>query len=218
MTLLLGGIDEAGRGSVIGPLVIAGISFDPTGIEKIRNEGITDSKKLSVQKRETLYTKILQSAVSVFICKISPITIDNYVNYKKLNVLESRFMTIIADNIRSDKIIIDACDVKPDRFKQSILKNLTNTSVKIYCFHKADTDNLIVSAASVIAKVTRDREIKKIEETLCKKIGSGYPSDPSTKLFLRNHLFDNENKKYIRFSWSPVKNLINECAQTKLFQ
>ena len=202
---------------MIGPLVIAGISFDPTGLESIRNEGITDSKKLSVQKRETLYTKILQSAVSVFVCKISPITIDNYVNYKKLNVLESRFMTIIADNLRADKIIIDACDVKPDRFKQSILKNLTSKSVKIYCFHKADTDNLIVSAASIIAKVTRDREIKKIEETLCKKIGSGYPSDPSTKLFLRNHLFDNENKKYIRFSWSPVKNMINECAQTKLF-
>ncbi len=202
---------------MIGPLVIAGISFDPTGLESIRNEGITDSKKLSVQKRETLYTKILQSAVSVFICKISPITIDNYVNYKKLNVLESRFMTIIADNLRADKIIIDACDVKPDRFKQSILKNLTSKSVKIYCFHKADTDNLIVSAASIIAKVTRDREIKRIEETVCKKIGSGYPSDPSTKLFLRNHLFDNENKKYIRFSWSPVKNMINECAQTKLF-
>ena len=215
--MLLGGIDEAGRGSVIGPLVIAGISFDPTGLESIRNEGITDSKKLSVQKRETLYTKILQSAVSVFVCRISPITIDNYVNYKKLNVLESRFMTIIADNLRADKIIIDACDVKPDRFKQSILKNLTSKSVKIYCFHKADTDNLIVSAASIIAKVTRDREIKKIEETLCKKIGSRYPSDPSTKLFLRNHLFDNENKKYIRFSWSPVKNMINEGAQTKLF-
>jgi len=134
-----------------------------------------------------------------------------------LNVLESRYMTIIADNIRADKIIIDACDVKPDRFKQSILKNLTNKSVKIYCFHKADTDNLIVSAASIMAKVTRDREIRKIEKILCKKIGSGYPSDPSTKLFLRNHLFDNDNKNYIRFSWSPVKKLIDEGAQTKLF-
>lgn len=215
--MLLGGIDEAGRGSVIGPLVIAGISFDSTGIESIRNEGITDSKKLTVQKRETMYTKILQSAVSVFVCRINPMTIDKYVNHKKLNVLESRFITITADNISADKIIIDACDVKPDRFKQSILKNLTNKSVKIYCFHKADADNLIVSAASVIAKVTRDREIKKIEEILCKKIGSGYPSDPSTKLFLRNHLFNNETKEHIRFSWSPVKNLMNECAQTKIF-
>jgi ribonuclease HII len=68
-----------------------------------------------------------------------------------------------------------------------------------------------------MAKVTRDREIKKIEKILCKKIGSGYPSDPSTKLFLRNHLFDNDNKNYIRFSWSPVKKLIDEGAQTKLF-
>ena len=214
---MLGGIDEAGRGSVIGPLVIAGISFDPTGIDSIRGNGITDSKKLTTLKRETLYTKILQSAASIFVCRISPVTIDNYVNRKQLNVLESRYMTIIADNIRADKIIIDACDVKPDRFKQSILKNLTNKSVKIYCFHKADTDNLIVSAASIMAKVTRDREIKKIEKILCKKIGSGYPSDPSTKLFLRNHLFDNDNKNYIRFSWSPVKKLIDEGAQTKLF-
>lgn len=215
--MLLGGIDEAGRGSVIGPLVIAGLSFDAIGIENIRNEGITDSKKLTVLKRETMYTKILQSAVSIFICRINPMTIDYYVRQQKLNVLESRFMTITADNINADKIIIDACDVKPDRFKQSILKNLTKKSVKIYCFHKADADNLIVSAASIIAKVTRDREIKKIEAILCKKIGSGYPSDPSTKLFLRNHLFDNEIKEYIRFSWSPVQNLINECAQTKLF-
>ena len=215
--MLLGGIDEAGRGSVIGPLVIAGISFDPTGIDSLRDNGITDSKKLTTLKRETLYTKILQTAVSIFVCRISPVTIDNYVNRKKLNVLESRYMTIIADNIRADKIIIDACDVKPDRFKQSILKNLTNKSVKVYCFHKADTDNLIVSAASIMAKVTRDREIKKIEKILYKKIGSGYPSDPSTKLFLRNHLFDNDNKNYIRFSWSPVKKLIDEGAQTKLF-
>jgi ribonuclease HII len=215
--LLLGGIDEAGRGSVIGPLVIAGLSFDTTGIENLRNEGITDSKKLTVLKRETMYIKILQSAVSIFVCRINPMTIDNYVRNKKLNILESRFMTITADNISADKIIIDACDVKPDRFKQSILKNLTKKSVKIYCFHKADTDNLIVSAASIIAKVTRDREIKKIEAILCKKIGSGYPSDPLTKLFLRNHLFDNENKEYIRFSWRPVQNLIDNSAQTKLF-
>jgi ribonuclease HII len=215
--LLLGGIDEAGRGSVMGPLVIAGVSFDPKGIKYLRNEKIIDSKKLTVQRREILYSKILQTAVSVFVCRINPKTIDNYVNHKKLNILESRFMTIIADNISADKIIIDACDVKPDRFKQSILENLTNKSVKIYCFHKADTDNLIVSAASIIAKVTRDREIKIIEETLCKKIGSGYPSDPSTKLFLKYNLFDNEIKKYIRFSWKPVKNLLNECTQTRLF-
>ena len=215
--MLLGGIDEAGRGSVIGPLVIAGLSFDTTGIKNLRNEGITDSKKLTVLKRETMYTKILQSAVSIFVCRINPTTIDNYVRHKKLNILETRFMTITADNISADKIIIDACDVKPDRFKQSILKNLTKKSVKIYCFHKADKDNLMVSAASIIAKVTRDREIKKIEAILCKKIGSGYPSDPLTKLFLRNHLFDNENKEYIRFSWRPVQNLIDNSAQTKLF-
>lgn len=215
--MFLGGIDEAGRGSVVGPLVIAGISFDHSIVNHLNNIGVTDSKKLTPSNRELLYEKILLMSVSIFVCKINPRTIDNYVNQKKLNLLESKFMTVISDNIKADKIIIDACDVKPDRFKQVIQQNLLNKKIKIYCFHKADTDNLVVSSASIIAKVTRDREIRRIERTLCKKIGSGYPSDPITKLFLKDNVFNDQTRDYIRFSWNPVKNLISEGAQQRLF-
>jgi ribonuclease HII len=214
--LILGGIDEAGRGSVIGPLVIAGVSLDNEAILYLKNEGVTDSKKITCLKRELLYPKIISCAKSIYICRVDPRTIDSYVNQNKLNLLESKFMTIIADNLQADKIIIDACDVNLVRFKQSIVNNLINTSLKVYCFHKADSDNIAVSAASIVAKVTRDRQIKKIERKLNEQIGSGYPSDPITKIFIKNNIKNTIIKEHVRFSWNPVKYILSEMAQTKI--
>lgn len=214
--MLLGGIDEAGRGSVIGPLVIAGVSLDNEAILYLKNEGVTDSKKITCLKRELLYPKIISCAKSIYICRVDPRTIDSYVNQNKLNLLESKFMTIIADNLQADKIIIDACDVNLVRFKQSIVNNLINTSLKVYCFHKADSDNIAVSAASIVAKVTRDRQIKKIERKLNEQIGSGYPSDPITKIFIKNNIKNTIIKEHVRFSWNPVKYILSEMAQTKI--
>ncbi|MGN6351039.1 MAG: hypothetical protein ACTHL3_06200, partial [Candidatus Nitrosocosmicus sp.] len=89
---------------------------------------------------------------------------DKFVKYNKLNILESKFMTVIADNLNAKKIIVDSCDVNPFRFQQEIKKNLNNKEISIYSFHKADSDNIIVSSASIIAKVTRDKEISKIKK------------------------------------------------------
>lgn len=212
----MGGIDEAGRGSVVGPLVIAGVSFQQNKIELLKKIGVLDSKKITSNLRKLLFEKIIEICDSVYICKIIPKTIDEYVLQKKLNILEAKFMTIISDNICADKIIVDSCDVKPERFKQAILRNMVNKKIKIYAFHKADTDNIMVSAASILAKVTRDKEIEKIERILTKRIGSGYPSDPRTKLFLRENIFNINCKNYIRHSWYPVKQLIELNIQQKL--
>jgi ribonuclease HII len=214
--LILGGIDEAGRGSIMGPLVVAGISLDKEGILYLKSEGVIDSKKLSSLKRERLYPKIISCAKSVYICRVEPKTIDFYVNQNKLNLLESRYMTIISDNLQADKVIIDACDVNLIRFKQHIVNNLVNSSIKIYCFHKADSDNIPVSAASIVAKVTRDRQIEKIGKKLNEHIGSGYPSDPITKIFLKNNINNTLIKEHVRFSWNPVKCLLTEVAQTRI--
>jgi ribonuclease HII len=215
--LFLGGIDEAGRGSVLGPLVIAGISFDSIKINKLKEMGILDSKKTSPKKRVLLFEEIFNLCESIFICKINCSTIDKFVNYNRLNKLESKFMTIIADNLHANKIIVDSCDVNPFRFQQEIKKNLTNKEISIYSFHKADSDNVIVSCASIIAKVTRDNEIVKIQKSLGKDIGSGYPSDPKTIRFIHNEINVKGSKNYIRFSWKPVKQIINKNIQTKLF-
>lgn len=214
--MLLGGIDEAGRGSVIGPLVIAGVSLDKENIQILQGEGVLDSKSLTPRTREKLYPKIILRAKSIFVCKIKPKIIDSYVQLKKLNSLEVRFMTLVSDNLVVDKIIFDACDVNLDRFKRSILENMKNKSVKIYCFHKADQDNTAVAAASIIAKVTRDREISLLETRFGIRIGSGYPSDPITKTFLKDNVQNKVFKEHIRFTWAPVKLLANKEYQTKL--
>ncbi len=215
--MLLGGIDEAGRGSVLGPLVIAGISFDSKKIDKLKEMNITDSKKTLPNKRKELFSKIFSICDSIFICKINCPTIDKFVKLNRLNVLESIFMTIVADNIHADKIIVDSCDVNPCRFQQEIKKRLLNKKVSVYSFHKADLDSIVVSCASIIAKVTRDNEIAKLKEMLGKDLGSGYPSDPKTKSFICNEVFVKESKNCIRFSWKPVKKILDENIQTKLF-
>ena len=215
--MFLGGIDEAGRGSVFGPLVIAGISFDLQKINELEKMKIRDSKKITSTKREALYKEIIKICESIFICKINCMTIDKFVKYNKLNILESRFMTVIADNLNAKKIIVDSCDVNPFRFQEEIKKNLNNKEISIYSFHKADSDNIIVSCASIIAKVTRDKEITKIKKTIGKDIGSGYPSDPKTKLFLNQKDNISHYKNYIRLSWKPVKEIIYKNIQTTLF-
>ena len=217
--MILGGIDEAGRGSIIGPLVVAGISFDSKEIDRLKDMKITDSKKLQPIKRQTLFKEIILLCKSVYICKINCITIDKFVALNQLNKLESKFMTIIANNLDANKIIVDACDVNTYRFQQEIKKGVKNKSISIYSFHKADLDNIIVSCASIVAKVTRDNEITKIKEKIGKDIGSGYPSDPKTKAFIKDGMELNSLnlKNYIRFSWKPIKQILVQNAQTKLF-
>jgi ribonuclease HII len=205
--LLIGGIDEAGRGSVIGPLVIAGISLNSEKIHHLKDMGVTDSKKISPSRREKLFNRILLDSQSIFICKINCSTIDRYVIQKGLNKLECKFMTIVANNIKADKIIVDCCDVNIERFKQEIKKNLINKNNSLYCFHKADLDNITVSAASILAKVTRDREIKKINQSLGVDVGSGYPSDPKTKLLIQSKDLIERVKNHVRFSWLPIKKM-----------
>lgn len=214
--MFIGGIDEAGRGSAVGPLVIAGISIDKIKIALLQEEGVCDSKNLSPKARHKLFPKIVTYSESIFICKIKPKTIDSFVNQKKLNVLEAHFMTIVADNLFVDKVILDACDINLPRFKNAILEKIKNKSITVYCFHKADQDNVVVAAASILAKVTRDREISIIEDRYSIVIGSGYPSDPKTKNFLRENVYNSLLREHIRFSWNPVKNIIANRFQTKV--
>ena len=127
-------------------------------------------------------------------------------------------MTLVSDNLTVDKVIFDSCDVNLNRFKKSVLENMKNKSVKVYCFHKADQDNTTVAAASIIAKVTRDREISLLETRLGIRIGSGYPSDPITKTFLKENFQNKIFKEHIRFTWAPVRLLPSKEFQTNLLK
>jgi ribonuclease HII len=204
--MLICGVDDAGRGSVLGPLVIAGISIERKNIKQLVKIGVKDSKQLSPQLREKLYEKILSIAEGYYVAKIPPKTIDKNVRKNLLNQLEADFMAKVIKKLETSSSYVDSCDVNPKRFGLYI-SNLAKTG-KIISSHHADQKYPVVSAASIIAKVNRDRAIEKLRKS--HDLGSGYPSDPKTMRFIKEWISKNGTVPvFVRKSWKPVKILLN---------
>ena len=200
--MIICGVDDAGRGSVLGPLVIAGISVKRTKIKHLSEIGVKDSKQLSPNAREMLYKKIIAIVDNYYVARISPKIIDQSVRKNQLNHLEAKYMAKVISKLRPDSSYVDSCDVNPARFGKEISK-LANSG-KIYSRHHADSRFVIVSAASIVAKVNRDRAIEKLRKNY--DLGSGYPSDSKTMKFIKKWMLDHhEIPKFVRKSWKPVK-------------
>ena len=201
------GVDDAGRGSLVGPLVIAGVSLSKTKIRKLSEMGIKDSKKLSSLQREKLYKKIIKFADAYYVAKINPSTIDKSVFKHELNNLEAKYMARVISKLNPNVSYVDSCDVNPIRFGKTISKLSKKNKIKSY--HHADSRFVIVSAASIVAKVNRDRVIKKIRKN--HDVGSGYPSDSKTIVFVKKYISTRkEIPNFVRSSWKPVQNMLNE--------
>src|SRR5947209_13303900 len=156
--MLVCGVDDAGRGSVMGPLVIAGISIKRQKIRLLSGIGVKDSKQLTPRARQNLYKKIIDIADGHYVAKISPRTIDRSVVKNELNQLEAKYMAKVISKLRPDSAYVDSCDVNPGRFGRTISK-LAKTR-RIHSSHHADKRFPVVSAASIVAKVNRDRDRK----------------------------------------------------------
>jgi len=218
---LIGGVDEAGRGSIIGPLVIAGISIRKPKISILRQIGVKDSKMLTPKARANLFRLVMDMADSLCINIINCTIVDNNVFLNRLNKLEAETMASVISNIQADKVYIDSCDVNPCRFRNYIesLLLLSSTSSsssskpKLYSMHHADSLNIVVSAASIVAKFVRDKQIQEIRNTH-HNIGSGYPSDWKTMLFIRGWVSKYRcAPHFARKSWSPLKKMLEEVTQ-----
>jgi len=198
------GLDEAGRGSIIGPLVIGGVVIEKSKIDQLSGVGIKDSKLLTPNTRNRLLKLIKGISERVVTHKISPVEIDEYVSkgkkYRRLNYLEAITMGKVALNQDPDILYVDAADINPERFAEDI-RSILKRDVKIFSTHKADQKYPIVSAASIVAKCERDAEIAKISEEYG-YFGSGYPSDPKTIKFLKEW-FSNQGEmpSFSRKSW-----------------
>ena len=205
-----GGVDEAGRGCLLGPLTVAGVSATPVGLRALRALGVKDSKLLSPNRRDELFPKILEACASVYWVNISPFEIDAVVTkgkrLRKLNYLEAVYFAKVIDRIRADRVTVDASDVLPNRFKADIVANM-EVQCKVRAYHKADRNYPVVSAASVVAKVQRDREVARLREEHG-DFGSGYPSDPTTKAFFEDWLRKGEPlPTFVRSSWKTFANI-----------
>lgn len=200
--MLVCGVDEAGRGSMLGPLVVAAITIDKSKIDTLSKIGVKDSKKLSAKARESLYKQIIKLADDYAISKATPKQIDSAVASHNLNNLEAQHMAKVIKKLQPSISYVDSCDVNATRFGKEIAR-LSKTG-KIKSYHHADSKFVVVSAASIIAKVTRDRAISKIAKN--HPVGSGYPSDPKTVQFVKNWFSKNHiMPDYVRKSWAPVK-------------
>jgi ribonuclease HII len=219
---LIAGVDEAGRGCVIGPLVVAGVMMKAEVLPFLTELGVKDSKLLTPEKRELLYPAILQLTEKYHTIKVQPSQIDKAVDsarrLHKLNRLEAQIMAQIIETLKPDEAYVDAADTVEHRFGNHIRECL-KVKTRIVSRHKADRIYPVVSAASIIAKVERDREVAVLRAEWG-DFGSGYLTDGKTMTFLRLLIENNdEYPSFIRKSWKPAKKAKNEkgTVQKTLF-
>jgi len=207
---MIAGIDEAGRGPLIGPMVLACIVMDNGLVKYLDKVGVRDSKILSENKRKRLFNIVTRLATSIYIVKIGVSEIDlavNRINIDGLNELEAKKVSEIIlklpESVR--EIYIDSPDKDSMKFKRRIRKYIRDRDVKIICEINADKKYRIVSAASIIAKVIRDDIIDEYKKKYG-EIGSGYPSDNRTIDFIKNWLKDHEDfPPIVRKSWKTLE-------------
>lgn len=221
--MLIAGVDDAGRGAIIGPLVIAGVLLEEKDLPKLVALRVKDSKLLSPKRREELSEAIRKLVPKYHVEKLWPAEIDKVVNshirLQKLNRLEAQTMATVIEVLKPDMAYVDASDVNEERYKEHIQERLL-FKPEIISEHKADRNYPIVSAASIIAKVERDKAIAELKQKYG-ELGCGYPTDPATIRFLEKWLEQHEEyPDFVRKSWKPAKKLKSNATakQTRLYE
>jgi ribonuclease HII len=217
MAILLGA-DEAGRGPILGPLVLAAVAIEDKDLKKLEKIKIVkDSKLLSPKQREEAYKKIVKVIKEYKIIIVSPQEIDEAVESDKgmnLNWLEAHKTAEMINQLKPDDAFID-CPSNNIQAYTAYLKNIVkNSKTNLICRHKADVLFKVVSAASILAKVTRDAELAKLQKEIPIKLGSGYLTDPITQEFLEK--YHEMYPDIIRKSWITYKRLLEKKNQQQL--
>ncbi len=212
------GVDEAGRGPVVGDLVVAGVTFEDD--LKLIELKVRDSKKITPNRREVLARTIKEISNCYEILVVSASDIDDMRNIMTLNDIEVNAFSKVISKLRPDVCYVDAADVNEVRFGNNILSRL-KFKPNIISKHKADDIYPIVGAASILAKTTRDENVRKIEKILRKKLnlplGSGYPADPITKNFIKTWVETfGKLPPHVRHSWKTAQKVMQESKIKKL--
>lgn len=211
MSRLLIGVDEAGRGSLVGELVIVAIAVPPADADRLRELGVRDSKELSPSARSELYRFLLRYPFQAI--SISPKEIDA----ENINILEEEYIAMtlsalakrLGSAFSTSRIVVD----KFGRVRRlhEALRSI-GFEGELIVVEKADRDYVEVAAASIIAKHLRDRRIA-VLRSLYGLRGSGYPADAETIEWLKDILAKGERPSIIRYSWATLKSLGIEVAR-----
>jgi ribonuclease HII len=191
------GVDEAGRGALVGPLVIAFVCFEKKGLEEISLLVKKDSKQLTPSQRESLFPIIKDKASNIEVQKILPSRIDR----ENINTIENETIGNFVSKVKPDHMFVDLFEHDGTRMVNELREK---GAKQVTAEHKADENYCVVACASIIAKVTRDNEIKKLAEELG-FFGSGYPSDERTIEFVKANY--DRIEPYVRKKWSTLAHL-----------
>lgn len=208
------GVDEAGRGSVMGSLVVGVVYVESDS--HLKEIGVKDSKKLTPRARERLYDDIISTADHWCVVTMCSEEIDEQRKSISLNEIELNMFAEGVSKWSTEQVIADCPDVNEASFTGR-LSALVGEDVRVIAKHKADDIYPIVSAASIVAKVTRDRIMDDIREEFGIDVGSGYPSDHYTMDFIRDWIKDNgKAPPHVRTSWEPVREMLSVRKNTSL--
>ncbi len=197
----------------MGPLVVAGVAVDSD--VPLRQLNVRDSKKLSPERREAL-APLIESISKYEVVVIPAADIDVMRAEMSLNDFEARLFAQVIETLHPETAYVDAVDVDEIEFKRAVQRQLP-FDVEIVSQHNADDLFPVVSAASILAKVRRDAEMRALGESLGEDIGSGYPSDPATITFLEKWIKEKGSlPPHTRASWDTAKRLLAEARNRKL--
>jgi len=211
------GVDEAGRGPVLGPMVMAALAFKETDIKKLEWLGVKDSKLLSREAREEMFERIREIVHDFRIEVIEPDAIDLSVNgSSNLNWLEADTSARLVSEMEPNKVIVDCPSVNIPAYTNYFKSKLTGEAqgAELVIEHKADFNHIVVAAASVIAKVIRDRNVDHIKNEIKIDFGSGYLTDPKTQVFLEK--YHEEHAELFRKSWKSYSRVLEKRNQKSL--
>ncbi len=224
---LVAGIDEAGRGPLLGPMGLAIVACEEHVRQSLAKAGVKDSKQLSVKKR-TDHARLIRKSCFHAFKRIPPSAIDSSVenpssSLTTLEAIESAKLIIrLSKKLGSDqtlaRIIIDLPSKNKDSYLALIRNHLPKhlRSIPLIAEYRADQNHIEVSAASIIAKNARDSAVRSFEKKHDIRLGSGYPSDPLTRTSLIKHYDLLVSEKFVRESWAPVRKLKTARIQSSL--
>lgn len=208
------GVDEAGKGPVLGSLFAAAVAADPDTLP----EAVDDSKRLPDERRETLATTLMEDpSVTVAVAEIPPTRIDDpETDMNGLTVAaHANSLTALSVDLSDLSIHCDAGDTDAERFAERVTDRLEGAAA-VSATHGADASDPLVGAASIIAKQAREDHVAALAEEYG-SIGSGYPSDPTTRTFLADYVAANDClPQCARRTWATSADVLTAAEQAEL--
>lgn len=198
---------------------MAALAFKEEDIQKLQWLGVKDSKLLSSEVREELFDRIHEVVHDFRIEIIEPDAIDLSLKEENtnLNWLEADTSARMISELNPHKAIVDCPSVNIAAYKDYFQKRLdpvVKEKMELLMEHKADVNHIVVAAASVIAKVIRDRGVDRIKSEIGIDFGSGYMSDPKTQEFLNK--YHDKYPELFRRRWQSYKTAVEKKKQKKL--